>query len=62
MSKGNIYPFEDQDNKGGHHGGVGAVVLVVHVLDVLIVVISPGGPGAKHNNGSLKLEKNRIFH
>ena len=55
MSRGiNIYPFEDQDNEGGHHGGVGAVVLVVHVSDVLIIVISPGGPGSKHNNRSLK--------
>ena len=56
MSRGiNIYPFEDQDNEGGHHGGVGAVVLVVHVSDVLIIVVSPGGPGSKHNNRSLQI-------
>ena len=55
MSRGiNIYPFEDQDNEGSHHGGVGAVVLVVHISDVLIIVVSPGGPGAKYNNRSLK--------
>ena len=49
----NIYPFENQDNKGSHHGGVGTVVLVVHISDVLIIVVSPGGPGSKHNNRSL---------
>ena len=55
MSRGiNIYPFEDQDNEGGHHGGVGAVVLDVNVSDVLIIVVSPGGPGAKYNNRSPK--------
>ena len=51
MSRGiNIYPFEDQDNEGGHHGGVGAVVLVVHISDVLIIVISPGGPGSEDDD------------
>ena len=46
------HPFEDEDDEGGHHGGVLAVVVGVRVGGVGGVVVGPGGPGAEHDDGA----------
>ena len=45
-------PFEDQDDEGSHHGGVGAEVELLRVGLVGVEVIGPGGPGPEHHDGA----------
>ena len=46
------YPFEDEDDEGGHHGGVLTEVHRLRVLLVHVEVVSPGGPGPEHHDGA----------
>ena len=42
-------PLQQQDDEGGHVGGVGAVLLLSNIS----LIIGPGGVGSEHNNRSL---------